>query len=161
MSIVPGTLLIHDGTKIVPLDPSGEDGMALTFDSNTPSKLKWANTGKSFKVNLPPNNSVKTTYYTSVTEFSLSKMEYTSLASIKIVSYMQKHIDSYDVRIYDMTNNKVLAEQSYKNTDRQINSITKFTNMPDGDAIIEIQCKKNGGRKNSEVTIKDIDIFYV
>lgn len=175
MSIIPGTLLIHDGTKIIPLDPSGEDGMALTFDSTVPGKLKWAPTGKSFKLNLLPNNSVQSTKYTTVTEFSLSEDEYKALSCVKIVSYMDQRSKSYNIRVYDSTHNDVLAEENYKNTTRQINKISNFEKNPRGDVIIEIQCKVNsdlevidkkeimrGQIQNfGTVIIKDIDIFYV
>lgn len=161
-TIIPGTLLIHNGTKIIPLNPSGEDGMALTFDSTAPSKLKWAPTGKSFKLNLPPTNTITTTSYVTVTEFSLSEGEYTSLDNIKIVSYMSRGVESYDIRIYDSTNNNILAEETYKNTEKEIQTISKFDNMPKGNVIMEVQCRKGKGWGwNSSVIIKDIDIFYI
>lgn len=161
MSIIPGTLLIHDGVKIIPLEPSGENGMALTVDPTTPSKLKWAPTGKSFKLNLPPNNSIRTDEYVTVTEFSLSRDEYTALDCIKIVSYMHKYLESYDIRIYDSTNNNILAEETYTNTKREIHTISTFENIPSGDVILEIQCRRGKGKGVFAVTIKDIDVCYL
>jgi len=63
---------------------------------------------------------------------------------IYIVSKIDNSSFVYDVRLFDMTNNKIIVEKkSLNNTELQIVDLGELTNLPTEEAILELQIKTN------------------
>lgn len=160
MSIQKGTVLIHDGTKLIGLAPPASGNPALVIDLSTSNGVKWKTLDQSFKIPLVGTSTVSSTTYTVAAEFSFIKVEHETINSVKVVSKMDNGITSYDIRIFDSTNSATLAEINLTNTNMQINTIDSLSNIPTADAMIEVQARQTGGSGNKQVTIKEIQINY-
>lgn len=83
------------------------------------------------------------------------------IKTIKVLSYKQNNnIDSYDVRIYDATNDQIIAESNFNNLIPIVNDLGTLSNLPNEEAVLEIQCKKNGGNNNQRVYALECTIIY-
>ena len=157
MSIQKGSVLVHDGTKLTILPPGSGD-VEMIFDPTEPTGIKWKLRKRQFKVSTEVTSTVTTTTYSTVGSFSFDSE--VIIKSIKIVSRMESGITSYDLRIFDTTNSKTLAEVNFANTSDQINDMGTLSNIPVVDAIFEIQAKRNGGNSNKKITIRDVSVSY-
>lgn len=89
-----------------------------------------------------PENIVESTTYVSLTSFL-----YTAglvINNMCIISLMAPGGTSYDVRIYDSTNNNTIASANFNNTSETNQSLGTISNLPIVDSIFEIQAKVNG-----------------
>lgn len=161
MPLPKGSILVHDGEKIVGITPS-EDGDTFEYDSTTPSGIKPVakNTKKIVKLNKTRSNITSSGSYDALYEFVFPGGDVSSISSIKFLSYMDNGITSYDIRIYDSTNGTVIATVNLTNAVKTIITLSSFNNIPTGDAIMEIQAKKNGGSGNKSIYLDDINIIY-
>jgi hypothetical protein len=71
------------------------------------------------------------------------------IISIKGVFYMQSGgSNSYSVRIYDVTNGNIIAEiTGADNTSAEIVDLGNVSNLPENEAILEIQVKSTGNKR--------------
>lgn len=95
-------------------------------------------------------------YSTVFTSVYPGSKQITSLTNIKITGYLASGT-SYQVRIYDVTNAKVIASGSFTNANITINSLTGVANIPSNESIFELQCKVTG---TSVAYINSLTIFY-
>jgi hypothetical protein len=67
------------------------------------------------------------------------------LKQIIAVAYKDASVTNYSIRIYDETNNTVIAENTFTNNTKQTLSLTPLSNIPTKPSIFTIQGKKTGG----------------
>ena len=82
-----------------------------------------------------------------------------TINNVKVVTYKDSDIDSYELQVIDVTNQKKIGEAIFYNNDESINNIENFINVPQNEAILEISIKNNGGSPTSKVYISLIKIF--
>lgn len=159
MSIQKGSIIVHDGTRVIAVAP-GTDGDSLEFDSTTASGLKTKKNQKIAKLPVTKNSSTSNTTYTTIYKFQFPGTNDSTITSIKFISYMDNTVTSYDIRLYDFTNDTVLGSGNYTNEVSAINTISSISNLPTSEAVFEIQFKRNGGSGNKNVFVDDVTIFY-
>ncbi len=74
-----------------------------------------------------------------------------SHGNLKIHSYMDSGITSYDIRIFDCMSRLVLGTANYTNTSETQNNIGVLTNVSSTETIVEIHLRKNGGTSDKAV----------
>lgn len=101
-------------------------------------------------INIDVRDKFDNEYYERIAMF-VYKGSYTlgDIKRISFVGYKDSKLDDYKMRIYDLTNANILAEETFTNDEEQINEITSFSNMPATESIIEIQCKRSNNRKKN------------
>lgn len=82
------------------------------------------------------------------------------ITNIYLTSKSTGNLTSYDVRVYNVTEDKTLATKNLTNTDKAINSMGTISNLPTTTSIIEIHAKRNGGDENSLVWVYDVAFEY-
>ncbi len=115
----------------------------------------------------PPNNSLnimimrstKLNEYELICSFILNEKVNFNINSISFTSRLSGSIMSYDIRLYDSTNNNILASGNYTNSDLQLNSINSLSNVPTSQAVLEIHAKKNGGESDDKVFINELTLY--
>jgi len=78
------------------------------------------------------------------------------IKDIACVAYIDSDVTDFSIRIYDDTNNKVISEKTFTNTDRDSLSMLPLSNVPTKKAIITVQIKKSGGTNKKYVYIENI-----
>ncbi len=86
------------------------------------------------------------------------------LREVRIISKKYGNTTSYDVRIIDINNNKIIAEiTSLTNESDSIITITDtdINNLPYDDSIMEIQIKANGSNgKEKNVSVSEVEFIH-
>ena len=78
--------------------------------------------------------------------------------NIKIIAHIEKAEDSCSVRIYDVTNSKVICEKTgIVNLTSEVIDLGTLSNLPIGNAVFEIQAKSTDG---DEIRISSLAINY-
>ena len=108
------------------------------------------------RINVEKTSSIL--YYSRITSLYIQGEYHQSIQSIKIIAYMQNGNTSYDVKIYDVNNNKVIAEKNFTNTTEDILDMGSLSNLPYKETIFEVQVKSNKNRK--DVYIQNIILNY-
>ncbi|QKF94442.1 hypothetical protein QKU48_gp0984 [Fadolivirus algeromassiliense] len=80
------------------------------------------------------------------------------IKKISIVSYMD-NATNYSVRIYDVTNSKIIVESVFTNKTEMMLDMGQLSNIPETASVIEIQIKKTGGTANDKV-YSEVIMFY-
>lgn len=104
-----------------------------------------------------PTKRLTNTIYTTVITFIYPGMKLMDVTSFKVISKLESHGNSYDVKIIDITNNKTIAQNSFNNTLESVNDIGIISNLDDNESILELQAKVNGF---SVVYIKNLNIYF-
>jgi len=76
---------------------------------------------------------------------------------ISISSYVESSSSSYTIRVMDVTNAKVIGENTFTNTTEQYNVITPLSNIPVDKAVLEFHIKRDGKNK---AYVEDINIYF-
>lgn len=63
---------------------------------------------------------------------------------------MQNGASSYDISVHDASNNNIIADENFTNTNLDI------SNLPVDNAIIEFQLRSNGGLLNNATILSGI-----
>lgn len=82
------------------------------------------------------------------------------VSNITYGSYMQGNLTSYNMRIYDKTNDEYVAESLFSNVDDQPQTIDTFGNLSYDKSYWEFQTKRNGGDQFGTVVINFVNINY-
>jgi len=132
------------------------DGIISSHDSNE-IKGKYI-----FYIITPKKDSIKTSSYTNTVLFKYDGSNNVGTINyIEIIAYMDSGITSYSARVYDKTNNQVIAEATgLTNTVEAINDLGTISNVPTDQAIFELQMKRVGGSGNKNVYIESISIYH-
>lgn len=99
---------------------------------------------------------VKSDSYKKIGSFIYAGSVYSGINAIRVLSYCQG-MDDYDIRVFDVSNNNVIAEGNFTNTTIQINDMGEIDNIPSTDAIFEVQVK--GDRGNRWIYIDSMTLF--
>lgn len=79
---------------------------------------------------------------------------------IEVLSFMQSDATSYSVRVLDKTNNKIVAEKNgLINTIEQIIDLGTISNIPEQQAIFELQAKITSNSRKF-VYIDSLNFYY-
>jgi hypothetical protein len=159
MPLVKGTILVRGDNGWIALSP-GSDNQELVYDSTQQSGVKWQNKQKSYKVVPQTTGTVSSSTYTTVASFSYPGSSSSAIDSVTVISYMDSGITSYDIRLFDATNSLEICTGNFSNTSEQINNLGTISNVPSGDAILELQARRNGGSGNKNATIEDFTVNY-
>ncbi len=81
-------------------------------------------------------------------------------ASATGISWMDNDGTSYDVRIFDKTNNLELLNVNLNNTIEQVNDFGSLSNIPADSVQIEIWVRINGGTALTNVFLESLTINY-
>lgn len=81
-----------------------------------------------------------------------------SPTNIKIIAHIEKAEDLCSVRIYDVTNSKVICEKTgINNTASQVIDLGTLSNLPTAEAVFEIQAKSTDG---DEIRISSLAVEF-
>lgn len=89
----------------------------------------------------PRDNSIKTDYYKRLCSFLFPGSTH---ASFKTHSYKNTTLTSYSIKIYDVTNRKLILEKTLNNIDEIPIELGLGNNIPSTNSILEVSCKKTG-----------------
>ena len=82
------------------------------------------------------------------------------MREVSFLAYKDKSADSYDFRIYDSTNNQIIASQNnILNETPTKMTLTNIENQPYDDFIMELQIKAEG-KKTKYVYLSELEIVY-
>ena len=124
-----------------------------------------SDTGKIYKIQIINNNftNFNSSSYSKVLVLSLKGIRDSVLREINLISNKKSDVTSYDIRIFDITNNKMIIEKTLLNNDNEeiINiSENDINNLPYDAAIIELQVKATSNKKNKYVYVSEIEFIY-
>ena len=77
------------------------------------------------------------------------------IQQIICVAYKDASTTNYSIRVYDHTHNKIVAENTFTNTEKDSVELTPINNIPKNKAMLTVQVKKTGGG-NSYMYIENI-----
>ena len=108
-------------------------------------------------ITIQDNQIDLTTYITVGTFYYPGSKLWSNITNIKVISVMEDGGTSYDVKIYDVTNNNQIVLSNLNNTIEQNCDLGTLSNIPVNEAIFEIQAKING---STIAHIKNLNIYY-
>jgi hypothetical protein len=88
-------------------------------------------------------------------------IEMGQINQVEVISKMDTGMTSYSVRLYDATNETVIAETTGRtNLREEIVNLGTISNVPEDEAIFEIHIKRVGGTTSAYAYIEDVIIYY-
>lgn len=88
-------------------------------------------------------------------------IEMGQINQVEVISKMDTGMTSYSVRLYDATNETIIAETTGKtNLTEEIVNLGTISNVPEDEAIFEIHIKRVGGTTSTYAYIEDVIIYY-
>lgn len=154
----------------------GNDNVGIEFDSalsageqTTLNGLVSAHTSDNsaprtnFYDCYPKRDNITSTTYEKMGSFKYGGSDQIGIINyIDVISHKDSSLTSYDIRIYDQTNNLVITERTgLTNTEEVVNDLGTISNIPTAEAVLEIQAKRTGGSgKNKNVYIDQAIIYY-
>ena len=110
---------------------------------------------------VPPTNTISIGgVYTKILSFHYMGTYTTGISNIKLLSYMDSGVTSYDVKIFDISNGYVISTANFTNTSSQLNSMGTINHVPTSPATFDIYIKKNGSGSTTKIYITNI-LFFV
>lgn len=110
----------------------------------------------------PRNDSVRTSSYKAIGSFkyggsnSVGTIDY-----IETISNIDLGVTSYSVRIYDKTNNQILAEKTgMTNVVEEVQDLGEISNVPVETSVLEIQLKRTGGTEYDYAYIDSVIVYH-
>lgn len=103
---------------------------------------------------------IDSTIYQTITDFVYNGTNTEkTINRISLCCNSDTGLNSYTFRLYDITNNKTLAEQTFNNTNKEVKYIYDFVNIPTTQSILEFQVKIDKSNTNSAVNIRSINLY--
>lgn len=115
------------------------------------------NTGKNVQIFSVKTGPFSNTIYQSISLFNFPGNSINDLTHIKTVSYINMP-SNYSIRIYDITNNRVIVEKVLNNTYETLNDLGTLSNIPYIDMLLDVQIKVEDA--SSRAYPKSIIIYY-
>ncbi len=104
------------------------------------------------------NQDIESTTYVTISSFNFPGTDlWTNVTNIKIIGFMEEDGTSYDVKIYDITNGKVICSKNLTNEDEDICDLGTVSNLPTTSSIFEVWCRTNG---TTIAHVKNVNIYY-
>lgn len=151
MSVIKGSVVVADGAGKVSIVSPSTDGQLLIFDSGSEEGARFEDIK-----NILPLQRLKSsaafasgtglTSYTKILEISVPGENTNPLQAIKVISYKDSQVDSYDIRALNTNTSQIVAEANFTNSKPEINSLGVLSNLPEEEGIIELLIKRNGGK---------------
>lgn len=113
--------------------------------------------GKNVQIFSVKTGSFSNTIYQSISLFNFPGSSINDLTHIKVVSYVNI-LSNYSIRIYDITNNKVIVETTLNNINETLNNLGTLSNIPFIDTLMDVQIKVENPL--SRAYLKSIIIYY-
>lgn len=80
---------------------------------------------------------------------------------VEVISNMDANATSYSVRLYDATNETIIAETTGQtNLTEEIVNLGTISNVPEDGAILEIHAKRISSTNSAYVYVDDVMIYY-
>lgn len=80
---------------------------------------------------------------------------------LSVISYKDPEITSYNIRIYDSTNNLTLAEKTGITNDEPLEiDLGTVANIPNSSVLLEVHAQRVGGTSTSKVYIEQVIIYH-
>lgn len=83
-----------------------------------------------------------------------------NIKKILLSGYMDNSITNYKIKVNDKTNNNIIVENTFTNTDEEIIDLTPLVSIPNSRAVIEILAKKTGGSTSKNIYINSITLYF-
>lgn len=132
---------------------SEQDALDLLVSNHNYLKNSYTNI-----ISIPPIlNESNSAIYTRVGVLSYEGLN--DVVKLSLVGYIDSGITNYSVRLFDNTNNAVLGVGTFSNTVEQIIELSSFSNIPSGQAALEVQVKVSGGSATDYLYINSIEIY--
>jgi hypothetical protein len=105
---------------------------------------------------------IKTTSYSKTIRFNYPGSDNSgAIDYVEVISNMDAGVTSYNIRLYDKTNDKIMAElTNLTNTADMVHDFGTISHIPANNAILEIHIKKNGGSSNLSINIDSATVYY-
>jgi hypothetical protein len=129
------------------------DGLVI---SHTPDNIIRVGLTQTMNVK---NVEYKNSNYTKVISFSYMGSNFAkTIKSAKCMSYGDSGT-TYSVRLFDVTNDKQIAEATFNNTINKIEDLGVINNIPLKESILEFQIKKVTGLTEKIIHIEEVSYF--
>ncbi len=118
---------------------------------------------RGFYVTSPSSHKFKGTTYQRVLTFHYNPSLQNTIIHIKMYSYQAYQITSYCARIFNKTDNTLIAEVTgLTNKTLEAVDFGTISNVPTGitSVDLELQVKKVGGTKNDTIFVDSLYIYY-
>jgi len=99
---------------------------------------------------------VNETVYKKIVTYMFKKDIYKGISNIKVISYMDSSVTSYDIKIYNLTENSEISTSNFTNVKENANVISDLPSFGNFETLIEIHMRRNGGPSNSKIYIDSI-----
>ena len=165
MPLPKGSLVICDGNGNTSYVSPGTDNQAIIADSTQPNGVRFGNVGSVsagfVRFAITSKSVFRTSNFETALTFTFPGADKGAVSKITVISDMSNNSTSYDIRIYDITNDLIIASNTYTNTTPNVNELTPISNLPGTDVIAELQIRLNSSNnKNRTVFIKELSILY-
>lgn len=122
--------------------------------AHTPNALHICN-----YVKLSINRTSNLSEYELIYSFTVNDSYKLDILKLAITAKLTGSISSYDIRIYDNTNNKIIACASFNNPTFDLMDMGELSFVPSDQAMLEVHCKKVGGDVLDKVIINELTIY--
>jgi hypothetical protein len=104
--------------------------------------------------------SATTTQYQRVTKFQYNPKIHNVFRSAKAIAYKDGNMTSFDVQMFDATNQLEICSVNLTNTvEETVSSLGPISNIPTSESIFEINIKRNGGNNSSTIYIDELVLY--
>jgi hypothetical protein len=80
---------------------------------------------------------------------------------VSVIAYKDSEITSYNIRIYDSTNNLTIAEKTgLTNNEAEEIDLGTVTNVPSESVLLEVHAQRVGGTKTSKVYVEQVIVYH-
>lgn len=83
------------------------------------------------------------------------------LKKIVAFGYKDSGVTNFSIKIYDKTNNLIIAENTFTDSSENFLDITPLSNIPTTRSLIEILIKKTGGTISDYAHIENISLYFI
>ncbi len=160
---LPTLVGVHDTEDIINIefDSSLNAGQQTTLNglvsSHIPSTIPKILLTETI---LPKKDTYSNTSYTRAASY-IYNPTINTLYCVKVLSYMDTGITSYDLQLFDKTHGNIIVTKNSTNTDEELVDVGTLTNMPTVESILELNVKRTGGKKNNNVYLESIGFYFI
>lgn len=165
---IPGTVLIGINRSDDVVDIIFEDvlsgGDETILNTTISNHIPQTGTRKvSFFRYTPKTTKTNSTVYQRIGgPFKYNgSLEMGPINQVEVISNMDSGMTSYSVRLYDATNETIIAEiTGQTNTLEELINLGTISNIPEEEAIFEIHVKRVGGTTSTFAYVEDVIVYY-
>jgi len=136
---------INDEVDIV-FDATLSEGNITTLNGIIASHVPYYPPTDQFIIPITKGQSSNTSF-TALTTFEFPGLN--NVKNINVISY--NPYSSYTLKLLDITNNNIIAEELFTNTSVNINTFATISNIPSGTTILELQSKSTLKKKKTYI----------